>query len=329
MANLQVIDNAGGENQLSEEEKTFWNTNLLDELHPFLVVEQFAETELNIPQGQGQIAQWHRFTPLAAKTTPLTEGADPAGDDLGIDVVTSTPAEFGGLIKASERLVATSFDDIMLKSQALQGRQIGLTRDSLLQTTILAGTNVIYSGSANTDRDEVAAGDLIDTADLDTAILNLINRSVPFMTSFINPTTGVATVTGLPAYVGLVNSDTWDLIRTLTGVETVDKYQAGNQILPGEVGKYRHIRFCMTTSGFSFAAAGTGGIDVHALLVFGPGAYGSTSIEARGPRPVVKLQASPDSGDKLARLRWVGWKMDFGRVILDDDRIERIEFAIA
>lgn len=329
MSKLQVIDNAAGETQLTEEEKVFWQQNLLDELHPWLVVEQFAEPEADIPQNSGQTSQWHRFGTLAAATTPLTEGVDPAGSDLTIDEVTAVPAQFGDLVKFSDRLLATAFDPLMAKTQQLQGRQIALTRDSLIQATILAGSNVTYAGSGNAARADVAAGDLITTDDLDAAILNLMNRSVPFMTGFVNPTTGVSTVTGLPAYVAQVNADSWDVIRTLTGVVTVNNYQAGNMILPGEVGMYRHIRFVLTTSGFKFAGAGTGAIDVHAITIFGPGAYGTTKIQGRGPTPVIKVDGAPDAGDKLGRLAWTGWKMDFVPVILDDDRIERIEFAIA
>lgn len=328
MANLQTIENVSGENQLTAEVRTFWNLNLIDELHDMLVVESFSQEEADIPLNSGQTMQFHKFAPLSAATTALTEGTDPAGSNLSITSVTVNPQEYGDYVKFSSRVLATSSDPLMFKTQMLQARQIALSRDSMLQTTILAGTNVTYA-AGRSSRATVAAGDLPTTADLKGLIKNLRGRGVPYMTSFINPTTGVDTRVGRPAYVAMVNNDTWDVIQDLTGVVTTENYQSGNTLLPGEVGMYKELRFCLTTTGFKFAGAGASSIDVHSIVVVGAGAYGSAKVATRGPRAVIHPVNNPDSSDKLGRLAWAGWLMDFGRVILDDDKMERYEFAIA
>ena len=325
---MNVIGALSGENQLTSQIWTVLSENLINEVHPWIVAEAFAAGE-NLEQNVGQTIEWHKFAPLQDVTTDLKENEHPVGTALQITVVQSEPLEYGDLVEFSGRLLQTAPDPLARKTQSLQGQQIAKSRDTMLQTTVVdTGTNVTYAGTA-TARNQVAAGDLPAATDLDAVIANLQRRGVPYVRSFVQPSTGVGTTTGLPAYVSIISVDALQLFKDLTDWKDVDSYQQGNALLPNEVGMYRNIRFCLSSTGYVFAGAGAASIDVHAVSVFGQDAYGTSSIMGRGPRAIGKALDSPDSGDPLGRIAWLGWKMDYGHVLLDQDKIERYEFAIA
>lgn len=166
----------------------------------------------------------------------------------------------------------------------------------------------------------------LTTAQLDVAIRLLQDRHVPFVTGFINPTTGVDTKVGGPAYVAFVNPLTWKTAKNLSGVDKVEKYQAGNVTFPNEVGKYDAIRFVLSTTGYKAAGAGSGGVDVQLMPIMGSMAFARSTISEKELVPMVRDVDSPDSADKLGQKGHVGWKAYFVAKILDQDKIQRAEF---
>lgn len=253
---VQSVGSIGG-NQLTTATRTFYDDALIDTLHQWLGLRAFAVEGRDIPQKSGQTISWRHFGKLSAATTALTEGSPPSGSNLTITEVTATIGQYGDFVEFTDKLLDTGPDPYAIQTIELQGHQAALTFDALIQAVVLAGTNVTYASTA-TARNQITTAMTFSTAKLDRVIRNLQARHVPYVTSFINPSTGVGTVVGLPAYIAFVTPQMWENIKGTTGVQKIDSYQAGNATFPNEVGKYDSIRFVMSTTGYvSTAITGT------------------------------------------------------------------------
>lgn len=247
-----------GQSQITPATRTVYNTTLIDTLFQWLGLRAFAVDGPNdIPQQGGQTMSWRQFGKLSAATTALTEGSPPNGSNLTVNEITATVGQYGDFVEFSDKILDTGPDPYAVKTLELQGHQAALTFDALIQAAVLAGTNVTYASTA-TARNQITSAMTFSTAKLDRVIRNLQSRHVPFVTSFISPSTGIATVTGLPAYIAFVTPQMWETMKSTSGVQKVDSYQSGNTIFPNEVGKYDSIRFIMSTTGYiSTAMTGT------------------------------------------------------------------------
>ncbi len=324
---IQAVGTGGSLNQQATATRTYYDAVLLKPNYHMLVLAFFAEL-MNIPLKAGQTISKRRIEKLAAASTALTEGSPPSGSNLTINQVTATVAQYGDFVEWSDKFVETGPDPYVAETLERQGAQAMLTFDTVMQTVLVAGTNVIYGGTA-TSTVTVKAGDKPTTAKFDLMIKTLQQNHVPPVTSFVNPSTGVSTVAGERAFICVVTPALWLTIKSLSGVEKVGKYQAGNVILPGEVGMYDQLRFVMTTNGLVDAGAGAAGIDVHQMLAFGMGAYGISRITRRELQSRVREVGSPAPGDELGQVGSVGWIAYFAAAILNQDKIIRGEFADA
>lgn len=324
----QSVGSGGGLNQQTTASRTFYSKMLLATLHQWLGVRSFAKDSLDIPKNSGQTISWRQFSKLSAATTALTEGSPPSGSNLSISEITAVLAQYGDFIEFTDLILETGADPYALQTLQLQARQVALTFDSLIQSAILAGTNVTYASTA-TARNQVSSAMTFATAKLDRVIRNLQSRHVPYVTSWINPSTGVSTVTGLPAYIAFVTPQMWENIKGATGVQTVDKYQSGNTTFPNEVGKYDAIRFIMSTVGYISTGTGAAGVDVQLMPVFGQDAFGVSKLEGDAVKALVRNIDTPDSSDKLGQKGHIGWKAYFVAKLLDQNKIERYEFYAA
>lgn len=324
---IQAVGTGGSLNQQATATRTFYNRSLLQPNYHWLVLANFAEV-IDIPLKEGQTVNLRRIEKLSAASTALTEGSPPSGSNLTINQVSGTVAQYGDFVEWTDKFVETGPDPYVTETLMRQGQQAMLTFDTVMQTALVAGTNVVYGGTA-TATDEVAAGDKPTTAKFDTIIQTLQENHVPPVTGFINPTTGVNTVVGEPAYIAVVTPALWKTIKALSGVDKVSTYQSGNNTLPGEVGKYDQLRFVMTTNGLVDAGAGASSIDVHQMLFFGAGAFAISRISGRELQSRIRPVGMPESGDELGQTGSVGWISYFVCFILNQDRIIRGEFAAA
>jgi N4-gp56 family major capsid protein len=101
------------------------------------------------------------------------------------------------------------------------------------------------------------------------------------------------------------------------------RYQGGEKLISGEMGKFAGIRFVESTNAQTFAAGGAGGVDIYSTFIFGPEAY------AFGDWGTISahFEAPGGKGDELAQVASVGWKGFFGATLINQDgpRYLRIE----
>lgn len=145
----QVITNVTNQNQLSAEDKTFYEKTLLTRLLPQLNFYKDAMKK-KLPKNSGRTMNFRKFNSLTAPTSSLTEGKTPDGNNLNITTVTATVAQEGDFVEFSDLIQMTGIDPVITETSELLGEEAGNVVDTRIQTAIAGGTNVYFAGSATT-----------------------------------------------------------------------------------------------------------------------------------------------------------------------------------
>lgn len=313
------------------EVSAFYDRTLLERVMPLLVHLRWGQVR-DIPNKAGtKVIKFRRYANLAAATTPLTEGVTPAGKQLSVTDITATVAQYGDYITTTDVLSYESEDAILMEAAEIMGDQAGDTLDQLTRDILAAGTGVVYSGSANTQTSDVAAGDVITLANLDTVIATLKDNNTKKITRMITASTGIGTTPILPAYVAIVHPVIAVKIKALAVASGqwvgVNKYPSQSGVMEGEIGSYEDIRFIETNNAKVKTGQGTSNIDVYCTLIFGANAYGITRVSGEAMKNIVKPLGSAGSADPLDQRATSGWKATFVAKILNEDFIQRVESA--
>jgi len=317
--------------QIPAEVNNFYSRTLLERAVALLVHTRWAQVR-DIPKNVGtSTIKFRRYGNLTAATTPLTEGVTPAGSQLSVTDITAVVKQYGDYITVSDVLTYESEDAVLMEAAEIMGDQNGDTLDQLTRDILCAGTGVVYSGTGNTATADVAAGDVITLANLDTAIATLKANNARKVTRQIDATTGYNTSPIRAAFISIINPVIAVKVRTLAVAASqwtpVEKYPSQSGVMEGEIGAYEDIRFVETNNAKVKTGQGTGSIDVYCTLVFGANAYGISRISGEALKNIVKPLGSAGSADPLDQRATSGWKATFVAKILNEDFIQRIESA--
>jgi N4-gp56 family major capsid protein len=317
--------------QIPAEVNNFYDRTLLERATPLLTHLRWAQIR-DIPKNVGtKVIKFRRYGNLSAATTPLQEGVTPEGSSLSVTDITATVAQYGDYITVTDVLSFTSEDAVLMEAAELLGDQTGDTLDQLTRDILCAGTGAVYSGSGNTATADVAAGDVITLANLDTVIATLKANNAKRITRQVNASTGYSTSPIAAAFISIVHPVIAVKIRTLAVAATmwtpVEKYASQSGVIEGEIGTYDSIRFVETNNAKIKEDEGTGSIDVYCTLVFGANAYGITRISGEALKNIVKPLGSAGTADPLDQRATSGWKATFVAKILNENFIQRIESA--
>lgn len=305
---------------------SFYDRKMLYRAQSFLVHQRWAQVN-DIPEGNSDVIKMRRYTNLTAATTPLTEGVTPTGSQLAVTTISATVQQYGDFILTSDKLNMETEDPIRDQQTELLGYQAGLTLDTLTRDILNAGTNVIFGGSGHTLRTQVAAGEIITTAMIISAVKTLKVANALFITSFVDPTTGVATIPLAPCFIGIVHPNITPTLEAMTGWTKVELYANAGARMENEIGKYSNVRFVESTNAKVFTGGGASSIDVYSTVIFGQWAYGTSRISGNAMRQIVKPLGSAGTADPLDQRTTYGWKATFVAKILNDDFMVRLEYA--
>lgn len=313
------------------EVNNFYDRTLLERVIPLFLHTRWAQIR-DIPKNAGTgTIKFRRYGNLAVATTPLTEGTTPAGSELSVTDITATVKQYGDFITVSDVLTYESEDAVLMEAAEVLGDQNGNTLDQLTRDILAAGTGVVYSGSGNVATADVAAGDVITLANLDSAIANLKANNAMKMTRQVDASTGYNTSPIKAAFIAIIHPVIGVKVRTLAVASSqwipVEKYASQSGVMEGEIGTYEDIRFVETNNAKIKVGAGTGAIDVYATLVLAANAYGVTRISGEALKNIVKPLGSGGTADPLNQRATSGWKATFVAKILNEDFLQRIESA--
>lgn len=234
-----------------------------------------------------------------------------------------TVTEYGNAVAVSEKLVQSSFDDIMASTTTLLGRDYALVLDCELRDVALSGTNVVYAsksdGTAVADRKSLDSTCKIKVSTIKDAIEILATNNAPKVNG--------------ESWIAFVHPHQSRDLRDDPAWINASNYGAPTQLFTGEIGRIDDVRFIETTILCNGKAAEgdpaynvdlkTGQkenkTDVFQAVLFGDAYYGlaiSLPVELR------------DNGvEDFGRKRSLAWYSIFGVGLLHDSYGVVIETA--
>lgn len=314
---MQTITSVANQNQISAEDKTFYERALLKRLLPEL---QFYKDAMKkkLPKNEGRTINFRRFNSLTAPSSSLTEGVTPDGNDLSVTAITATVAQEGAWVSLSDLIQMTGIDPVVAETSGLLGEQAAVRVDNVIQSAISSGTNVFYcGGSATRAGIESATTKYLTAGDIKKIVRKLKNANAKRFSDGY--------------YHMIIDPDiAYDLMGDTAWVD-VTKYCQPEKMEKGELGKMHGMKFYETTN-LSVVDSSTGAnkLDVHIAYAYGKDAYACVDLEGGAGKPaiIVKPNGSAGSADPLDQKASVGWKNCFTAVITQPTALVRVETGV-
>ena len=309
-------------NELSPENKTYYEKRLITLAEPELVFDQFAD-KYPIPKNGGKTIEFRKFEPLVADldATELQEGVTPEGQKLNVGTITAEVHQKGDYVELSDMIELTAIDPMVVQTIGIIGSQAGRVLNKVTRQAITSGTNVVYAPKA----DGTA---VVKREDLDTTCgitLKLVKKCANILKRNNTPK-----IDG--SYICIVHPDIGTDLTNLEGWIDVQKYKNPENIFQGEIGSYGGLRFienteCKIWKGADEANGTAANTAVYACYFIGKGAYATTEVTGGGLQTIVKPLGSGE--DPLNQRSTVGWKATKTSEILVQDYLVRLECCSA
>lgn len=262
------------------------------------------------PAGYNTLA-WTRCNKLTVSpaSASLTEWVTPDDTAITFTTISLTANQYGMYAIISDILEDVSPVPMVSNALKVIGQNMARIIDQVIQGVLAAGTNVIYAGDATT-RASIDASDLMTATTLAKANAFLSTKAAPVFGD---------------GYIACMHPNV--IFDVQTGTATwafmdLSKYtEAGRaQLVNGEIGKIFNVR--VVSSPFIQTFAST--VTVYPTYVMWKGAYGVADLQ--GLRSYMVGDGASKS-DPLAQRRYVGAKVAFNAIILQQDALVRIESA--
>jgi len=331
--------------------RAWYNKVYLSVAEPRILHDKWA-TQTTLAKHSGKTVVWRRWLKLAVSAIPLGTVA-PAGKNMAYENVQGTVQWYGDWVGLDDEVNFVHVDNVLSQTTRMLGIQSAETLDIVSRDKFNAGTSylrVTADGAAPTTGvgARVTVAGTVTKRSLDTAITMLEAADIAYITPKMDGSTKYDSQPIGPAYVAIIHPHVaHDLVSTLSGLGTaftpVEKYASGGMFHPGEIGKYRNVRFVVTTlakywadegaaAGSSGAigttaaavyrsTAGTGG-DVYSVLIFGKGAFGTVKLQGAS---ATYYDPAGGNSDPMHMHCTCAWKAAKTAVILDDAAAVRLE----
>ena len=280
--------------------------DLLENFEPNLYFYEMGEKPM-VEDGIGTVS-WAKPSKLTvtSATATLTEGVTPNSTAFSYTVITSTPTQYGIFVEISDRLLKAAPTKILTNAGKEVGSNMARIIDQVIQTEIMAGSNVMYAGSGNNARADLAATDYLVGANLRKAHTKLQSVDAPKIG-------GYYVAVAHPFVIG-------DLQAESNGAWIeFSKYTTPDKLFKGEIGALYGVRIVSCSNVQTFTSTAT----VYPTLVMGKGAYGVS--EWNSLQTIYKPLGA--GADPLNQVASVGAKIDFSAKRLQEDAMVRIESA--
>lgn len=295
-----------------------WDQSAYDRAAYFPFREQqhfdgFATVKPTAQAMPGSAVIFDKITDLAAATTALTQDTDVTPATMGDSQVTVTLAEYGNAVSKTARLTAVSYlplDPIMAN---LIGFNAGISIDGVARAVAIAGTNVVFGGTA-ANQAALVAGDVLTAAKVRYLRNRLRRGKVPKIGN---------------AYVAHVHPDCLYDLRAETGSgswRSPHEYVDVNGVYSDEMGMFEGFRFVEDADATITADGGAANVDAYLNLFFGMDFLAKAYSIAPGFGPNPRTVVSPVV-DKLRRFTGMGWYHVVGYGIFRQESIYRLECA--
>lgn len=270
--------------------------------------------------GGGNSVEWRRLERNSASTTAFIDGTFPTNINVTVTSVTATVQQYGAWVPVGQNAWDQSLDPVVQEMTDMFGELAGDTLDQIARATLVAGTNVTYSG-ASASRSTIAscAAGFLAEADFRAAARNLTRRNARRI-----PEEG-------GRFAAIVHPDAWFDFMGNTTIQNVLQ-NAGvrgndNPLFTGEMYDYLGIRAKISSNAKTNGSLGLSLIvTVYYTLVMGQEAYGEARFGSYGsPEIITHAPGTSGVADPLNTLGTVGFRASLAVKILNDAFLERIE----
>lgn len=285
--------------------QTFMNKTVIKTLEEKLFFHKMGQ-KATMPKGFNTVA-WTKYSKMTV--TPanslLTEWTTPTEQAFTATVISASPVQYGLFVYISDRLFMTDPINVLGWAAKAVGNNIARVIDQVIQTEVMAGTNVRYADWA-ANRAALANTNLLDASDVAKIRTDLVNNSADTIDW---------------GYVALTHPNPLYDLRTETGTGNwleVNKYVTPEKIFRWEVWMLSGIRFIESNHVQTFAST----VTVYPTLVLGEGAYWVTELHKT--KTFTSLPKSSEN-DPLAQRGYTWVKADFVAKRLQEDAMIRFE----
>lgn len=305
-----------GGDDLSPLNKTFYDTELLDNARDQLIFAQLGRKQA-LPKNHGRTVEWRKWNTLG-RVGQLTEAVIPTGKKLGMTAITVSLAQYGDYVAISDLLITHAIDDAVLGATEELGAAAGLTNDELVRNVLLAGTNIIFADAYNgttyvsTPTTEAA----LQTA-LASYTVNLTPKVISKAVTNLKKGAKMLKYSG-QYYVAVVHPDVAEDLRNDPAWIEAHKYMAAEEIFNGEIGRMHGVRFVES----NLAPVIKGSTQTYATyktMFFAKDAFGVIDAEGGGMETIIKDKK--EVGGPLEQFGTVGVKFECAAKILYQERM--------
>lgn len=319
---------------ISQRTAAYAEKTMLEHAEPILVLEKFAQTK-PLPKNTADNIKFRRPIPYNVSTTQLVEGVTPVPKQLQYEDVPVTLGQYGDVIEITDKVHDLAEDPVLRDAAMLAGEQAAETKELILWGALKAGTNVAYSGGAA--RANVNAAITLNL--LRNATRNLKSQRAKPITSMVSASPKYATEAVAPAFIAFAHTDTEQDFRDLDGFTPVERYGTYSPVSDNECGKVEQIRVILSPVLEPYAGAGANSsgamvetanaTDVYPIVIVSKNSYATVPLKGAGSMsPRVVNPDRIDKSDILGQRGYVGWKMYFAALILNEAWVQRIEVGV-
>jgi N4-gp56 family major capsid protein len=305
----------------------YFASNLLMTAREKTLFEKFATLSDRIPTKQGIRQRWFRLDDLSA-ANELQEGVNPTPSSFTHEHIYADVKEYGDYVEISSWAELTSTDPTLNKYSERQGIQAAKTWDLLTAAEIFAGTSVVYSGSGNTARTDLEAGDVLAVANLTSAVGTLNTAFAEEISDIIMASPNYNTSPVGRGYIAFCHRNMTPKVAALTGFVEYYKYPQ-QDAFQNEIGYVptggKTIRFIETSYVPVFDNGA--GVDVYPTLIIAKGYFGVTRIAGTDYQAII--HSKEQIGGALNRFSTMGWVGTYAAKRLNEDFAVRIESTLS
>jgi N4-gp56 family major capsid protein len=319
---------------ISQRTEVYAEREMLKHAAPVTVLDKFGLSK-RMPKNKSLTIKFRRPKPFKAVTAPLMEGVTPNTTAFEFEDVTGELKQYGMLVGITDVIEDTHEDPVLNEASQQAGENIGRTSEALTYGILRAGTNVFYAnGSAR------ASVNTPITLNKQRAITRALKAQKAMkITKILSASPGYETRAVEASFVAVAHTDLEADIRGLPGFTPVAEYGQRQPLCDEEIGSVEDVRYILSPDLEPWDDAGgavngmvsqTGSnADVYPVLYFGKEAYGSVALRGQGAiSPTIIPVGQRDKSDPLGQRGYVGWKMWFLAMRLNEAWMARLEVAV-
>lgn len=262
------------------------------------------------------------FNKLSLATTALQEGVSPVGQNLTMTSQSVVLSQYGDFTRVTD-IAEFLYDRSLIKDAAdVLGIQATETIDTLIVNVVGAGTNVVYGDGSVGSRGAVTASMKMTTTLITRATRFLESNNVKKFPAMPIIGNAYALITH-PNVVADIRIDT-NFVQAVNYSSPTPTNSNRGDLFTGELGLWMGVRIISTTIAPSYGQVGAASAYVYGSLVFGDGAYAVSEFEG-GLSTYIHTGGVQDTANPLEQFSTVGWKWTGASLVLDNNRLVRLE----